>query len=285
MQNCEVSPLDMKRLPQTRASCCTQFGQLFIRTRIMARREPQVVRSKVFSQTFIALLIMACYWNVGDPNSVTDYINMSGLIFAWSVQTLISWVFGSILTFQMERPVFLREQANQLYGSVPYYFAKIMIEVPISLLLPLLMQLIIYWSNGFKHSAEDFGKIYLVLVLLSQNAIGMGLIISSAANNLTVATSIAPLITMPNVLFGGMLANSAALPSYISWAQWLSVIRFANEAISTVEFQGVNWKTDYYLTVLGFNLGYWKCIYILAGYMVFWRAMSMIILRCMISKF
>ena len=147
------------------------------------------------------------------------------------------------------------------------------------------MMLIIYWSNGFEHSAKDFGKIYLVLVLLAQNAIGMGLIISAAATNITVATSIAPLMTMPNILFGGMLANSGTLPSYISWAQWLSVVRYANEAISTVYFSGVNFKTDYYLEVLGFTLGYEKCVWILFGFMIFWRVASVIILRLMISKF
>jgi hypothetical protein len=37
----------------------------------------------------------------------------------------------------MERPVFLREQANKMYGVFPYYFAKMLIEIPALFLGPL----------------------------------------------------------------------------------------------------------------------------------------------------
>ena len=43
-------------------------------------------------------------------------------------------MFGNLLTFQLERPIFLREQANQLYSVTPYYLAKILIDMPVLLL-------------------------------------------------------------------------------------------------------------------------------------------------------
>ena len=187
--------------------------------------------------------------------------------------------------FQLERPVFLREQANQLYGVCPYWLAKNVIELPVTIVAPMLQLLIVYFAVGFKHSATDFLKIYLVIWILAQNAIGMGLVVSSLANNITTATSAAPLMTMPNVLFGGMLANSGSLPSYISWCQYLTPVRYANEAFSTVALKGVNYLTDYYLDLLGFDLGYSKCVFILIGFMIFWRLLSVIFLRLMISKF
>ena len=90
------------------------------------------------------------------------------------------------------------------------------------------------------HSAEDFFKMYFALVMIGQTGIGMGLLVSSFAKDFTTATMMVPLITMPNVLLGGLFANSGTLPSYISWAQWLTVVRYGNEAILTVLYKDVN---------------------------------------------
>ena len=109
MDEYKVAALDMKHLPDSRAPFKIQFRQLLRRSILFTRREPQVARQKLFNNVFVAVLIMILYWHVGDPTKLTDYLNMSGLIFAWSVQTLVAWAFGSILTFQTERPVFLRE--------------------------------------------------------------------------------------------------------------------------------------------------------------------------------
>ena len=60
----------------------------------------------------------------------------------------------------------------------------------------------------------------------------MGLILSAAAPNVTAATSLAPLFTMPQVLFGGLFANSATMQPWLSWIQWVTQVRYANEAMN-----------------------------------------------------
>jgi len=62
---------------------------------------------------------------------------MSGAIFFIIVGQLMGFYFGSILTFQIERPVFLREQANNLYSPLPYFIAKNAVEVPVAIITPL----------------------------------------------------------------------------------------------------------------------------------------------------
>lgn len=58
------------------------------------------------------------------------------------------------LTFQTERPVFLREQANKMYGVVPYFFAKILAELPAFIVPPALFILITFFSVGFNETVE-----------------------------------------------------------------------------------------------------------------------------------
>jgi hypothetical protein len=40
-------------------------------------------------------------------------------------------MMGTIIIFQVERPVFLREQANKMYSVTAYYLAKVLADLPV----------------------------------------------------------------------------------------------------------------------------------------------------------
>ena len=143
------------------------------------------------------------------------------------VGTLMNWLFGSIITFQMERDVFLREQYNNMYNPVAYFIAKNMVEVPAIIIAPMLQLLVIYWGAGYIH----FLRVYLVMFLTANTSLGVGLLVSAMSPSLTAATSIAPAFTMPFILFGGLFANTDSMPKWLSWMQWISPVRYANEAL------------------------------------------------------
>ena len=126
---------------------------------------------------------------------------------------------------------------------------------------------------------------YLVLFLVCQVSIGLGLLLSALAKNEIQAITFVPLITMPNILLGGLFANSGSLPGYISWAQWLTCIRYADEAILTVLLKDVNEYTNKWLEVEGFTLGYSNCILILVAMCIFWRVCALIALHLSVKKF
>jgi ABC-type multidrug transport system permease subunit len=60
----------------------------------------------------------------------------------------------SVLVFIDERPVFLREQSNQMYGVVPYCITKMIVELPILIITPLLMTLVVYFAVGFERTFQ-----------------------------------------------------------------------------------------------------------------------------------
>ena len=84
---------------------------LMWRNRIFNKREPRVSFVKIANSIFFGLLMLSLYYNVGGLNKV-DIENMLGAMFFLLVGCLMNYLFGSIMVFQLERPVFLREQAN-----------------------------------------------------------------------------------------------------------------------------------------------------------------------------
>lgn len=80
--------------------------------------------------------------------------NFYSTIFFLSINTFMVNFFNTLIVFQLERPVFMREQSNKMYSVFAYFMAKNVAELPISLLNPFLLVLIIYFAFGFEHSFE-----------------------------------------------------------------------------------------------------------------------------------
>ena len=111
--------------------------------------------------------MVAVFYGTDNPYTKTDLQDMLGFGFMLITGQFFFWTAGSLLTFQTEKPVFLREQANQMYDVKPYFLSKNILEVPFALLTPMISLLITYWSCGFVHNAADFFKLYLALFLVA----------------------------------------------------------------------------------------------------------------------
>ena len=77
----------------------------------------------------------------------------------------MSNMFSNLLTFQIERPVFLREYANQMYSIGPYYITKMVVEFPILFINPMILNLLTYWCVGLKDTANAFWMMYFAVAM------------------------------------------------------------------------------------------------------------------------
>ena len=126
-------------------------------------------------------------------------------------------MMGTILVFQQERPVFLREQANQMYSVGAYYLSKILAEMPVLCITPMIFAIVVYFKIGLTVTASQFFYFYLIIFLLSQCSASFGYLMSSIFNDEDMAVGMAPIVIMPLVLFGGQFANSGNIQAWISW--------------------------------------------------------------------
>ena len=58
-------------------------------------------------------------------------MGLAGCLFFNAVDLLFANVMGTILTFQEERPIFLRDYSNRMYSVPAYYLAKILLDLPV----------------------------------------------------------------------------------------------------------------------------------------------------------
>lgn len=74
-------------------------------------------------------------------------------------------LMGTVVTFQNERVLFLREQADKMYNLLPYYLSKIVIEFPLLCLMPMIYSVIVYFKTGLTITAWQFFYYYLVILI------------------------------------------------------------------------------------------------------------------------
>jgi hypothetical protein len=62
--------------------------------------------------------------------------------------------------------VFVRERAANMYDIWVYATTKMIAEIPIMLLVPLLLLVCVYPSIGFQDKLSEFTKFYVILALM-----------------------------------------------------------------------------------------------------------------------
>ena len=140
-----------------------------------------------------------------------------------------------------------------MYTVGSYYLAKIIGEMPILSITPMLFAVIVYFKIGLSISATQFWYFYLIILLVSQCSASFGYFISSLFENEEMAVSLAPVFMLPIMLFGGQFANSGNIQAWISWFQYVSPIRYGFEAVVRNEFDYHTYNTTLVLKNLTNN--------------------------------
>lgn len=139
---------DVKLTERKKPGCCSQFRLLCRRNTTSIKRNPYVFKARFGQTIFMSLICTAVFYQASGPTR-KEMQDLVGACFMMAMATFMPPYMMTGLTFQTERPVFLREQANKMYGVAPYFFAKILAELPSFVIPPALFILITFFSIGF----------------------------------------------------------------------------------------------------------------------------------------
>ena len=101
---------------------------------------------------------MAIFWNFGgelenetDPDQIKNRVlGLANSIFFMCIAQLALYEFATVMEFQKERAVFIREKTGNQYGTLSYYISKLIIELPLLLALPLLENAITFFGINYR---------------------------------------------------------------------------------------------------------------------------------------
>lgn len=226
----DCTPLDgNEELVNIKIGFCYQFNLLATRNFRNIVRLPQTSYVKLLTTTVTALFASFLFWDTGP--TVQGIQNVQGALFFMTMNCSFNAIQNVILIFPDERPVFLREVNNNMYKTTPYFWAKIVSEIPFSIVIPSVFGCICYYAVGLKPQAGNFFTYLLILILIYNAFSGYSLIISASFSNKQLAVTLTPVLIVPFMLFAGFFVASDNIPWYLKEFEYLSIIKYGYQAL------------------------------------------------------
>ncbi|PAV77880.1 hypothetical protein WR25_05910 [Diploscapter pachys] len=279
------------RMPEKRrqANICTQINALLQRATIDTIRNPSLTRAKMIQKSVMGLFVGLLYFQTKlDAIGVT---NINGALFYLVCELTYSTLFGILNFLPSDFPLVAREYHDGLYSVLSYYVARCLSYLPLFTIDGLAMLLISYWLVGFQSAWDQVLLACLISFLIEQSSSAFGIMLSCVSPSFPIAMSSAgPLLTLLS-LTGGLYANVGALPSFISWIQYLSWFRYGFEAFTINQWRKVdspNWNSTNTQEVMQ-NLSFTESMFlwdmiIMAAYIVFFYTIGYIGLLIRIKR-
>jgi len=139
--------------------------------------------------------------------------------------------------------------------------------------------LCVYWIAGLHAGAAHFFCFLAGLLLVSFASTSLCLLLSSLFESAAVATSVATIVVLWNVVWGGLVLNNATVPPWLAWMAYTSFVKYAFEALMINELGDLTLIAQvpgqppypvngaYFLRLLGLNPdNFYLDMYLLAAY-------------------
>ncbi|XP_076239723.1 ATP-binding cassette subfamily G member 4 isoform X1 [Calliopsis andreniformis] len=236
--NAEVALLDdsivvtPERYP---TSECQQFWIVLKRTLLFSRRDWTLMYLRLFAHVLVGLLIGTLYYDIG--NDGAKVLSNLGFLFFNMLFLMYTSMTITILSFPLELPVLLKENFNRWYSLKAYYLAITLSDIPFQAIFCIVYVTIVYFMTSQPTEIMRFSMFMGTCLLISFVAQSVGLVVG-AAMNVQNGVFLAPVMSVPFLLFSGFFVSFDAIPVYLRWITYLSYIRYGFEgtALATYSF-------------------------------------------------
>jgi ABC-type multidrug transport system ATPase subunit len=155
-------------------------------------RDPTLIFIPIFIAVFFGLILGFVYFQNAQNFSQKAIQDKAGMLFFISLNQSFNGIIAVVSTFPVEKSIVLRERSARSYSVFPYFFSKILADLPM-LICPFLFFTLAYWLAGFAAVAKTYFASLFICLLLYMTANGIGLVASAFMNSPEGAQA----ITMP----------------------------------------------------------------------------------------
>uniref|UniRef100_A0A1Y1LB80 ABC transporter domain-containing protein n=1 Tax=Photinus pyralis TaxID=7054 RepID=A0A1Y1LB80_PHOPY len=212
-----------------------QFFIILSRALLFSRRDWTLMYLRLFAHILVGVLIGGLYYDIG--NDGAKVLSNLGFLFFNMLFLMYTAMTITILSFPLEMPVLLKENFNRWYSLRSYYLAITMSDLPFQTIFCIFYVAIVYFMTGQPMEFQRFGMFLLACLLVAFVAQSVGLVVG-AAMNVQNGVFLAPVMSVPFLLFSGFFVSFDAIPIYLRWITYLSYIRYGFEgtALATYSF-------------------------------------------------
>ncbi|KAH8413081.1 hypothetical protein KR009_007817 [Drosophila setifemur] len=214
----------------------SQFHQFWVvlkRTLLFSYRDWTLMYLRLFAHLLVGFLIGALYYDIG--NDGAKVLSNLGFLFFNMLFLMYTSMTITILSFPLEMPVLLKENFNRWYSLKSYYLAISVADLPFQAIFCVIYVSIVYYFTSQPWEILRFSMFLSACLLISFVAQSVGLVVG-AAMNVQNGVFLAPVMSVPFLLFSGFFVSFDAIPVYLRWITYLSYIRYGFEGTALATY-------------------------------------------------
>ncbi|CAH3891375.1 protein scarlet [Pieris brassicae] len=216
----------------------TKILWLVYRYILMVLRDPNVQLLRIVQKLAIALTAGLCF--IGTARLTQAGIqDVQGALFIIIAENTFSPMYSMLHIFPEEFPLLHRELRAGLYSTPVYYIARMIALFPGLVIEPTLFTLVVYWIAGLRSTFYAFGFTVFLSILVLNVAIACGSFFSCAFGSMPVAIAYLVPFDYSLMMTSGLFIKLSSIPKYISWIRHLSWLMYSNEAMTILQWDGV----------------------------------------------
>jgi ABC-type multidrug transport system ATPase subunit/ABC-type multidrug transport system permease subunit len=259
-----------------------EFKVLTKRTFTNVLRNPIMIRVRLLTIFASAFIDCSIFYNMGKDQVGTQ--NRMGFIFHFTNHIFMTTLFAAVMAFPMERAVFIREHSGRMYGVLPYYLSKNVIEAPIMLFMMFIYGAIIYYLINLNANAINFFVFLGIYTSLSYCSQSLGLFFGATFSNFHFAMLVTQACVLPTQLFSGFIINQNNMPVWLAWIRYLSFFRYSIEGAMRNEFDEPSNYAFNPVENLNLDIGLWQCVAIMIGIGTCLRILGFFSMKLLVKK-
>ncbi|XP_037824155.1 ATP-binding cassette sub-family G member 1 [Lucilia sericata] len=214
----------------------SQFHQFWVvlkRTLLFSYRDWTLMYLRLFAHLLVGFLIGALYYDIG--NDGAKVLSNLGFLFFNMLFLMYTSMTITILSFPLEMPVLLKENFNRWYSLKSYYLAISVADIPFQAIFCVIYVSIVYYFTSQPWELFRFSMFLGACLMISFVAQSVGLVVG-AAMNVQNGVFLAPVMSVPFLLFSGFFVSFDAIPVYLRWITYLSYIRYGFEGTALATY-------------------------------------------------
>ncbi|XP_055844531.1 protein scarlet [Episyrphus balteatus] len=215
-----------------------RFYWVWRRATIAAFRDPAVQMLRFVQKMAIAIIIGACFAGTTDKSQLGVQA-VQGALFVMISENTYHPMYSILNVFPQGFPLFLRETRCGMYSTAQYYIGNILALLPGMIIEPLLFVIICYWIAGLRATFYAFAITAVCVVLVMNVATACGCFFSTAFNSVPLAMAYLVPLDYIFMITSGIFIKISTLPMAFFWTQYFSWMLYANEAMTIVQWNGV----------------------------------------------
>eukprot|EP00744_Colponema_vietnamica_P000420 GILI01000753.1.p1 GENE.GILI01000753.1~~GILI01000753.1.p1 ORF type:complete len:700 (+),score=230.87 GILI01000753.1:99-2102(+) len=224
-----------RHLAESGSGYWIQSVELFRRAFIFVYTDVSYLAMMIISHLFFAVIVAIIFNNLTD--NFTGIQDRVGLLFMCAVNVCFSHANFALNRFRSGKLLYVREQQVGAYSPFLYFIANFIADIPIIALSLLLETIIVYLATDLHRSGAAFFYFFAVLLCCSMASFGLGALVGSAFSNEVIAVSIVPMVQIPMLMCGGLLADNDQVRPYFIWMEKISMHRYGALLLFHNEFR------------------------------------------------